>query len=461
MQKRPHFFWKRFRFFSPWTIAGLFLVLSLLSCFSGPPLDRLVVREHVAFPTGSPSEPPTEQWTASIESPTALPTPEAVTVMTLNLAHGRKDGFSQMFQSGRKIQGHLEEVAAVLRRESPAVVALQEADGPSFWSGDFDHVARLAEGAMFGYSVRGSHVDGGGLSYGTALLSRFAPDVPVSVTFAPSPPTFPKGFVASRVAFPGGWSADVVSVHLDFARGSVRRGQVEEMIRILSQRPPPRIVLGDFNSEWDDEDSAVRALTEGLNLKAWRESDPGMDTFPFSRKRLDWILISSELEFRDYRVVPDVLSDHLGVVAAIAPSATDSPAVATESHPIQQAALDSPSTVSMPSPSVRLGRQEEINPPAVRPDGISISANRLNPVKPLENEIRRNFQPAETSQPIHAKTVAPKHGSKKNIDSPNPGGPPCWNPCISATPKPFWKTTITSSGNSRPAKTPTKSRPVR
>lgn len=344
------FSWKRLRPLGIWTIAGLFLSLSLISCLSGPSVDQPPVRAHAASPLGSPPDRPSGQWTASIQSPTALPTPEAVTVMTLNLAHGRKDGFSQMLQSGEKIQGHLEEVAAVLRRESPAVVALQEADGPSFWSGDFDHVARLAEGAAFGYSVRGSHVDGGGLSYGTALLSRFAPEAPVSVTFPPSPPTFPKGFVVSQVAFPGGWKADVVSVHLDFARASVRAEQVAEMIRTLSHRRSPRIVLGDFNCEWDDDESAVRALAEALSLKGWRENATDLDTFPFSGKRLDWILISPELEFRDYRVVPDVLSDHLGVVAAIAPAPSVSKTIAKESHSARQVAWDANAPAPAQSP---------------------------------------------------------------------------------------------------------------
>lgn len=350
MKKPSHSFWKRVRFLVFWTVAGLFVGLSLLSCLSGPPVDQPVVRKHAVAVWERPSDGASGRWTASIQSPSASRTPEAVTVMTLNLAHGRKDGFSQILQSDKTIQGHLEEVAAVLRRESPAVVALQEADGPSFWSGDFDHVARLAEGAAFGYSVRGSHVDGGGLSYGTALLSRFAPNAPVSVTFAPSPPTFPKGFVVTKVMFPGGWAADVVSVHLDFARASVRGEQVAEMIRTLSRRPSPRIVLGDFNSEWDDEDSAVRALAEGLNLKTWRENAADLDTFPFSGKRLDWILISPELEFRDYRVVPDVLSDHLGVVASIAPATAASPAVATESRPVQRIAWESHFAVPVPSP---------------------------------------------------------------------------------------------------------------
>jgi hypothetical protein len=38
--------------------------------------------------------------------------------------------------------------------------------------------------------------------------------------------------------------------------------------------------------------------------------------------RLDWILVSDELEFGGYRTLPDQLSDHLGVVAEIRPRST-------------------------------------------------------------------------------------------------------------------------------------------
>ena len=34
-------------------------------------------------------------------------------------------------------------------------------------------------------------------------------------------------------------------------------------------------------------------------------------------RRLDWILISTDLDFISYAVWPDVVSDHLGVVAEI------------------------------------------------------------------------------------------------------------------------------------------------
>ncbi len=42
-----------------------------------------------------------------------------------------------------------------------------------------------------------------------------------------------------------------------------------------------------------------------------------MDTFPLWKMRLDWILISPQLAFVSYEVLPDTLSDHRGVVSEI------------------------------------------------------------------------------------------------------------------------------------------------
>ena len=66
-------------------------------------------------------------------------------VMSLNLGHGRGEGVHQLLTSDVGIHDNLERVAGLLKREAPHVVALQEADGPSIWSGGFDHVATLAE----------------------------------------------------------------------------------------------------------------------------------------------------------------------------------------------------------------------------------------------------------------------------------------------------------------------------
>ena len=244
-------------------------------------------------------------------------------VMTLNVAHGRKDGTHQLLQSTATIRAHLDDIARVLSRVSPDVAALQEADGPSFWSGNFDHVAYLAEESSFGYFVRGEHVSGMKLSYGTALVSGLPLENARSVTFAPSPPTPAKGFLVATVEWPlpSGQSSrvDIVAVHLDFSRQSARDSQVDEIVRALSPRRRPLIIMGDFNCSWTGEEPTLRTLAEKLGLRAFRPEQPSAQlvTFPARQRRLDWILISSELEFVSCEVLPDVLSDHRAVVSEI------------------------------------------------------------------------------------------------------------------------------------------------
>ncbi|MHC4157289.1 MAG: endonuclease/exonuclease/phosphatase family protein [Planctomycetota bacterium] len=227
-------------------------------------------------------------------------------VMTLNVAHGRGDGPNQVLQKGKAIKMNLDQIGAVLRREGPDIAAVNQ-------------VSYLAEKAGFAYSVRAEHVKGMNISYGTGLLSTPALREPLSVTFDPSPPTFSKGFTVATVDWPGepNMEVDVVSVHLDFSRKSVRARQVEDMIERLSSRGRPLIVMGDFNSEWRSSKSAVRALAERFNLKAYQPASPRMDTFPLLGMRMDWVLISADLEFVTYQVLPDVISDHYAVLCEV------------------------------------------------------------------------------------------------------------------------------------------------
>jgi endonuclease/exonuclease/phosphatase family metal-dependent hydrolase len=93
-------------------------------------------------------------------------------VVTLNLAHGRKDAWHQALLRRATIQANLDEVVRILRQEQPDVVALQEADAPSLWSGRFHHIAYLSEETGIPYFLLGSHVRRMKLAYGTALISR-------------------------------------------------------------------------------------------------------------------------------------------------------------------------------------------------------------------------------------------------------------------------------------------------
>jgi endonuclease/exonuclease/phosphatase family metal-dependent hydrolase len=158
--------------------------------------------------------------------------------MTLNIAHGRGDSFHQLLQRSATTVANLDAIATLLRDSGADVVALQEADGPSFWSGNFSHIDYLADNGSFSQSVHGAHVDGMGLSYGTALIANLDLKDPKAITFDPALSPVPKGFVVSTISWPGrpDIDVDIVSVHLDFASRAIRKKQAMELIETLRDR---------------------------------------------------------------------------------------------------------------------------------------------------------------------------------------------------------------------------------
>ena len=244
-------------------------------------------------------------------------------VLTLNVAHGRKDGFNQLFLSEMTIQQNLSDISMLLKRTDADIVALQEADGPSRWSGKFDHVAALAEQTGYPWYSRASHARSWLFDYGTALLSRVNFTQTLSHTFSPSPPTVNKGFLLGQIAWqPTGFEVpvivDIVSVHLDFSRSSVRQQQIAEMTEILANRKNPIIMLGDFNSDWFSENSVIYELARQCRLHVYQPLANDLGTYSSNGRRLDWILLSTDLEFKSYTVLPNVVSDHYAVFAEVA-----------------------------------------------------------------------------------------------------------------------------------------------
>ena len=284
----------------------LLMSLLLQSCATSDLLSKPAVQAY--------QNPQSDDFSSDESSDPAL------RVMTLNLAHGRGESFHQLLQRSDTTLANLGAIATLFKATDADVVALQEADGPSFWSGNFDHVEYLANQASFGHSVHGAHVDGIGLSYGTALLANLELQNALAITFDPALSPVPKGFVVSTIRWPGMpcVDIDVVSIHLDFASESIRRKQAGELIETLRARNRPVIVMGDMNSEWQlHEDSTVQYLIQELTLSAYSPERTDLDTFPAFGERLDWILVSPELKFRSYRVLPDAVSDHRGVVAEL------------------------------------------------------------------------------------------------------------------------------------------------
>jgi endonuclease/exonuclease/phosphatase family metal-dependent hydrolase len=243
-------------------------------------------------------------------------------VLTLNVAHGRKDALNQVLLSREAVERNLAEVATLLRDAGADVVALQEADGPSRWSGSFDHVAVLAGQANYRWQSRASHAKTWFFDYGTALLSRVPFTDSLDHAFRPSPPSMTKGLTLGQVAWrPDGKGdpihVDIVSVHLDFSRHTIRRQQVAEMSAILSDRTHPMIVLGDLNSDWSGDNSVVTELAHRCGMQVYQPLAADLGTYPSSGRRLDWVMISDDLEFLHHEVLPHMVSDHHAVVADI------------------------------------------------------------------------------------------------------------------------------------------------
>ena len=254
--------------------------------------------------------------------------PEVITspllsVLTLNMAHGRKDSFNQMFQRTSNTRLNLEEIADFISDSGADLVALQEADFASRWSGKFNHVEFISERSPYPCQVHAHHAKKYMYDFGTALLSTVPYTHTLTHTFKPSPPTTNKGFVLGEVLWnPGGElpepvTVSVISVHLDFSRKKVREAQTEEIQAVLPDLKEPVIILGDFNAHWNSKDSAIKAIVANGNFKVYQPEATNLGTYKSGKHRLDWILISNDLEFVSYEVPQIVLSDHQAIQATL------------------------------------------------------------------------------------------------------------------------------------------------
>ena len=241
-------------------------------------------------------------------------------VVTLNLAHGRKDATSQFQLEASEIRQNLTDASELLCSWQPDIVASQEADGPSFWSGRFNHVAHLADGLQMRYHFQAHDVDTPALKYGTALVSNLDLRDVEALTFEPRLLTPPKGALIARVRWPGFGPAElvgIVSVHLDFRDRGTREDQLDEFADALERRPAcARVVMGDFNTGWDDR-QPLRAFADRLDLHTYEPDAADLVTFPGFGTRIDWILLSYDLEFEMHEILDEVVSDHRAVAAVI------------------------------------------------------------------------------------------------------------------------------------------------
>ncbi len=241
---------------------------------------------------------------------------EFLSILSLNIAHGRNNSLHQIFQPARQIYKNLDLIANAIIRESPDIVGLQEIDDKSFWSGNFDHLGYLAAKSGYPYFFSGNHAKKLNLTYGTALLSRYPlcnldSIILFNYRFLPV-----KGFVVATIQI-NNCEFDIISLHLDCVSSIIRSRQVKQIIEYQKARKRSCIIMGDFNTEYSVKNSALALLSKTLNLTAFDPKDSLGGTFRFTRKRLDWILFPEQMQIEEYSHLKDVLSDHSAIRARI------------------------------------------------------------------------------------------------------------------------------------------------
>ena len=278
------------------------LLLMVLSCSGNPTSDAAQKHSLIVHENNQPV--------------IAAPARE-LRVATLNIAHGRGQSLNQLLVAEASMKTNLGQIARFLRTKNVHIAALQEVDAPSIWSGNIDQARFLAEAAGYGWWGQASHASLGIADYGTAVLSAVPMRGALGLDFPPSPPTAQKGFTLAEIEWTPEMGTqitlDVISIHMDFSRKSVRRQQMEELDKIMKERSNPLVLMGDFNSESLAATLMKRAADSERHLHTW--TDDQSEHFTYKQKRLDWIIVSGDLEIIDYTTADDPLSDHKAVIA--------------------------------------------------------------------------------------------------------------------------------------------------
>lgn len=230
-------------------------------------------------------------------------------LLNMNIAHGRGNGRHQLLQSKDTIQKQIATIADIVKREKANIVALQEIDAPSWWSGEIAQLHTIAKRGGMRMAVQGLHVDGLGLHYGTAITSNLDALEAHQVTFDKNIPTLSKGFVVTTYQWPGTpLLFDVISLHLDFANPWVREKQLAHITQVIQNNKRPVIIMGDFNT--DMQDNALSSFVQTLQLHTWKPEDTAMITFETLNSRIDWVFVSDLFKIEQQTILEDIVSDH-------------------------------------------------------------------------------------------------------------------------------------------------------
>ena len=247
-------------------------------------------------------------WSLSWESPEiSAGTGYPVRIMTYNL------------HNGFDTDGHLgmEAIAKVIEAEQPDVVGLQEVTRGWVVSGSLDMLTWLSQRLEMPY-IFGPAT---GSLWGNAILSRYPILEWENVKLPPKDLLFQRAYLWARLDLGDGQKLRVVVTHLHHTREDfdIRARQVQTLLDFWKDGEQT-VIMGDFNAHRDDSEAEMMrqaGFADPLDLAGIQ---PGY-TFPAEapRHRIDYVWLSPELTATDAVIPRSMASDHLPVVAIIAP----------------------------------------------------------------------------------------------------------------------------------------------
>lgn len=240
-------------------------------------------------------------FSMSTTTKAAEPEPSSeLRVMSWNIRHG----------VGMDDQLSLERIAAVIRKENPDVILVQEVDKGCKRSDGVDQATELGKLLEF-HSAFGKAMDFDGGQYGQAILSRF-PIQDAKVHELP-------GSGEPRIAFSGILETPigtltVATIHLDHRDPDQRVAQAQVAAEALAQGKQPVILGGDFNDLPDSKTLAV------FNQAPWTVVSKTGKTHPSDHPEIeiDHILLRGLLSMEPSVVIDErIASDHRPVIAVV------------------------------------------------------------------------------------------------------------------------------------------------
>lgn len=247
-------------------------------------------------------------------------------LLTFNIAHARGWALHQGLRTTKQLRANLLKIAHLIKRLEVDVVALQEIDENSRWSGSFDHLDYLREHSGLPHAVFGITNRRAGryhLNYGNAVLSRYPISHAETVAFG-SAQIGEKGFLFAELEVAAERRLPVLNLHLHPHSRAQRLRQVTRLMTFIDEQHKPRsalwcvppLVCGDFNTPSQRPDATATLLGYFERTNNYTLLPKTGRTFPsvWPARALDYVFLPEECRDARAEIIRSLLSDHRPVL---------------------------------------------------------------------------------------------------------------------------------------------------